>query len=440
MNFAEARLQYGAEIEGLGRKDFIDNFRSHMDSKIKPFCDETGLDFGEAANLFSNMPEKQNGQYRPMDATIDLCAYRDLRLFATGSIDASLAKEFFAESVVQDDNNPNFELGVAVMQNTWRNVLDAGNGTDPRYARYYNAHIDAAWQQIQLEAAFSRSDLNRTMDQPEQGTLETDLRYRPRLRIVDVVSRQSPLNSRVIEIPIVYEVGPDAADRGTADGSLPRESMGVDEVVITMSETGRELEIQDTVRRSSSITIQAIAEHQANRALREENKIVNGIINIIGTGVEASNIIQWPAEPKSADLIELHMSTDDDYMMTTFAGDLEAVVKYADIDPTYASDTMKIASGSRNFIDAMMGAEVIAKRKRDNVPVLATSHAGKTTEPKLIIWDRPNTFEYYTERGGTISDMYREEKVRSMVLRNAHTYGGRLKTDANHCRWVLVIG
>ena len=432
MNFAEARLKYGSELEGMSRPDLLNNFRSHMDSKIKPFCDETGLDAGEAFNLFSAMPEKHNGRYRPMDATIDMCAYRELRLFATGSIDASLGKEFFAESVVQDDNNPNFELGVAIMQNIWRNILDAGQGVDPRYARYYNANIDAAWQQIQLEAAFSRSDLNRTMDQPEQGMLETDLRYRPRLRIVDVVARQQPLSSRVIEIPIVHEVGPEAGDRGTADGSLPRESMGVSEEVITMSETGRELVIQDAVRRSSTITIQAIAEHQANRALREENKIVNGIINVIATGATA---LSWPAEPKSRDLIKLHMIPNNEYAMTTFAGDLEAVVHYADIDPTYASDMMKVGSPARrNFIDAMMGAEVIAKRDEGAIPALSSA------QPQLVIWDRPKTFMYHTERGGTISDMYREEKVRSMVLRNAHTYGGRLKADASHCRWVLTIG
>ena len=437
MNFAEARLKYGKEIEGLSRPDFHQNFASHWESKIKPFCEETNLDFGEAANLFSPMPEKHNGKYRPMDATIDLCAYEGHRLFATGGIDASPACDFFSDRVIEDRNNPSFVLGVAIMQNIWRNVLDAGNGIDPRYARYYDARINAALEQEQLDAAFSRSDLNRTMDQPDQGMLETDRRYRPRLRIIDVIARNQPLNSRAIEIPIVVEVGPQAGDRGTANRNLPRESMGVDETTIAMSETGRELEITDVVRRSSSITIQAIAEHQANRALREENKIVNGIINIIGTN---ATIINWPSEPKSADLIELHMTSDDDYMMTTFAGDLEGVVKYADIDPTYASDAAKIASGNRSFIDTMMGAETIAKRKRDSVPVLAKALGGKAAgDPKLIIWDRPNTFMYYTERGGTISDMYREEAVRAMILRNVHTYGGRLKTDADHCRWVLVM-
>ena len=40
-----------------------------------PFCEQTGLDFGEAANLFSPVPEKVNGRERPLDATIDLCGY-----------------------------------------------------------------------------------------------------------------------------------------------------------------------------------------------------------------------------------------------------------------------------------------------------------------------------------------------------------------------------
>lgn len=431
MNFIEAREKYGKEVEGIKRKDLFDNFQSHFNSKIKPFCQKTRLDAGEAFNLFSPMPEKHNGRFRPWDATMDLCAYAGHRLFATGGIDASPACDFFSDEVMQDDNNPSFELGIAIMQNIWRNVLDSGY-TDPRYARYYNAHINAGFERLAVEAALSRSDLNRTMDQPDQGMLETDRRYRPRLRIVDVVVRIQPLNSRSIEIPIVEEVGEDAGDRGTADGSLPREAMGVDEDTLTMSETGRELEIRDVVRRSSSITIQAIAEHQANRALREENKIVNGIVNVIGTG---ATDISWPANPTSKHLIQLHMTSDDDYMMTTFAGDLEAVVEYANIDPTYASDMMKAATPmNRNFIDSMLGAETIAKRNPEKVPAISGS------KPEMIIWDRPNTFMYYVERGGTISDMYREEKVRAFVLRNVHTYGGRLKTDADHCRWKLTIG
>ena len=429
MNFAEARLKYGAEIEGLSRPDFHANFRSHFDSKIKPFCVETGLDFGEAANLFAPIPEEIAGRARPQDATIDLCAYQGLRLFAQGSIDASPAEDFFSDGVIEDDTNPSFELGVAVMQNIWRNVLDAGNGTDPRYSRYYDERIKDAFEN--MNAAFSRSDLHRTMDQPDQGMLETDHRYRPRLRIVDVVSRNQPLNSRAIEIPIVEEVG-NVSDRGTATRRLPRESMGVAEQSISMSETGRELEIQDTVRRSSSITIQAIAEHQANRALREENKIVNGIINIIGTGAEA---VAWSANPTAEEMIELHMMPDDDYVITTFAGSLKAVVKYAIIDPTYKSDMMMPGSTvSRMFIDSMMGSETIAKRDPANVPILGTD------KERFICWDRPKTFMYYTERGGTISDMYREEQFRAMVLRNVHTYGGRLKADASHCRWRVTLG
>ena len=433
MNFSEAKEKYGKEIGEIGRKDFYQNFRSHLQASIKPFCEETGLDFGEAANLFSPNPEKVNGRYRPFDATIDLCAYLGHRLFAQGSIDASPAKDFFSNAVIEDDKNPSFELGVAIMQNVWRNVLDSGESEDPRYSRYYSQQVDNAFRRNVSDAALSRSDLNRTMDQPDQGPMETDRRYRPRLRIMDVVARNQPLNSKSIEVPIIYEVGVEAADRGTAQRRLPRESMGVGEITATMSETGRELEIQDDVRRSSTITIQAIAEHQANRALREENKIVNAILNIIGTGAEA---VAWPATPTSKDLIQLHMTPDDDYVITTIVGTLGGVVQYANIDPTYASEMMKpTANLSRVFIDSMLGSETIAKRDRTAVTAL-----GSDTKERLLCYDRPNTFMYYTERGGTISDMYREEAVRSFILRNTHTYGGRLKVDAEHTRWLVTFG
>ena len=422
MNFIEARKQYGEELGKLGRKDFNDNFLDHYDKEIRPFCVETGLDFGEVANLFAPEPEKINGRYRPADATIDLMAYQGHRIFADGGVDASPALDFFSDNVIQDKNNPSFELGVGYLQNIWRNVLDGGNEQDPRYTRSYHRAINAA---------FSRSDLNRSLDPWETGELETDRRYRPRLRIPDVVATSRPLSSRNIEIPIVTEVG-DRRDRGTAGGRLPRETMGVAEEQIQMSEVGRELEIQDTVRRSSTITIEAIAEHQMNRALRQENEITNSIINIIGTDATA---VAWSATPTSEEVIELHLTPGDDYLITTFAGSLKAVVKYADVDPSYMSETMKEGfPGRRNFIDSILGQEVIAKRDPANVPALGTD------KERFICWDRPNTFIYYTERGGTIADMYRSEETRSFILRNVLTYGGRLKADASHTRWRVTLG
>lgn len=422
MNFAEAKLKYGKELGKLKRRDFNDNFMKHYDTEIRAFCAETKLDFGEAANLFSPEPEKVNGRYRPQDATIDLLAYRGHRIYSEPGIPASPAKDFFSDEVVQDSKNPSYELGVSYLQNIWRNILDFGNGVDPRYSYGY---------QRQINSAFSRSDLNRTIDPHETGALETDRRFRARLRIADVVAMQEPLKQRTIDIPVVEEVG-DRSDRGTGGRRLPRESMGVSDTTIRMSETGRELEIQDTVRRSSTITIQMIAEHQANRALREENGIVNDIIDIIGTGAEE---VAWSADPTSEDVIKLHLTPDDDYMITTFAGTLMAVVKYADVDPTYMSDVMKQgAPARRNFLDAILGRETIAKRDPAKVPALGTD------KERFICWDRPNTFVYYTERDGTITDMYRSEETRSFILRNVVVYGGRLKEDAEHTRWRVTLG
>ena len=421
MNFTEAKRKYGKEIGGMKREDLDSNFMEHYNSKIKPFCAETKLDFGEAANLFAPEPEKVNGKNRPQDATIDLLAYQGHRIFAEFGIDASPACDFFSDEVIQDNKNPSFELGVAYLQNVWRNIVDSGNGTDFRYTQEYKRVVDSA---------LSRSDLNRTIDPHVTGELETTRQYRPRLGIMDVVARMRPLASRNIDIPIVEEVD-DRDERGTGGRRLPRESMSVSDEKVEMSEVGRELEIQDDVRRSSTITIQMIAEHQANRSLRQENGIVNAIINIIGDGAMA---IAWSATPTSEEIIQLHMSPDDDYTITTIAGSLVAVVKYADVDPSYASSEMKPGTGRRQFIDSIMGREKIAKRDPANIPSLGTG------KERLICWDRPNTFIYYTERGGTIADMYRSEETRSFILRNVLTYGGRLKADANNCRWRVTLG
>ena len=421
MNFLEARLKYGTELGGMTRKDLSDNFMSHYNSKIKPMALETNMDAGEILNLFSSTPEKVNGRYRPQDATIDLLAYQGHRIIAEHGVPASPLCDFFAEDAIQNDENPSFELAVTYLQNIFRNIIDTGQGVDPRYSMSYRRV---------MEGSFSRSDLNRTLDPHATGMLETTRRYRPRLMISDVVGTNEPLRNRTIDIPIVEEVG-QVEETGTGGRRLPRESMGVDEKTVTMSEEGRELEIQDTVRRSSTITIQAVAEHQMNRALRWENTVVNSIINMIAKDATA---VAWPADPTSADLIELHMLPNDVYMITTIAGSLKAVVKYADIDPTTASTESKPGTGQRQFIDSILGQETIAKRDPVNVPQLGTD------KERLIAWDRRNAFAYYTLRGGTISDIYRSEETRSFILRNIHTFGGRLKADADNCRWRITLG
>ena len=386
MNFFEARQEYGQEIGGLTRPDFNANFASHYQSKIRPFCAETGLDFGEAANLFSPDPEKVNGRDRPQDATIDLIAYQGHRVFSQPGITASPMQDFFSDKVIQNEKDPSFELGIAYLQNIPRNILDAGIDVDPRYS--------AGYQRV-INSAFSRSDLNRAVDPYATGMLETDRMFRPRLRIMDVVAYNDPLNSRTIEIPIVSEVG-DRDTRGTGGGRLPREHMDVGEAVITMSEEGRELEVSDNVRRSSSITIEAVARRQANRARRQENDIVNKICNLIIDGAEA---VAWSGTPTSADIIKLHMTPDDDYMITTIVGSLMGVVLYADADVSNMSDTNRPGTAmQRQFLDAILGREVIAKRDITKVTALAGS-----SKERLGCWDRMHTFAYYTERGGTIS-------------------------------------
>ena len=422
MNFFEARKEYGKEIGGMQRTDFNSNFMEHYNSKIRPLCAETGLDFGEAANLFSPVPEKVNGKDRPADATIDLIAYQGHRVFSQPGVTASPARDFFSDKVIQDDKDPSFELGVAYLQNISRNILDAGMDVDPRYSQSYQRAINSA---------LSRSDLNRAVDPWATGMLETDRMFRPRLRIMDVVAYSDPLDSRNIEIPVVEEVG-DRSTRGTGGGRLPREHMDVSEENITMSEEGRELEVSDNVRRSSSITIEAIARRQANRSLRQENDIVNNICNIIINGAEA---VAWSGTPTSEDIIKLHMNPDDYYMITTIVGSLLAVVKYADADVSYNSDTNRPGTAmQRMFVDAMLGRETIAKRDTSKVTELGID------KERLGCWDRMHTFAYYTERGGTIADMYRSEETRSFVLRNVLTYGGRLMEDAAHTRWRVTLG
>ena len=424
MNFVEAREKYGKEIGTMKRNDLNANFRTHFESKIRPFCLETNLDFGEACNLYSPSPEKINGRNRPQDAIIDLMAYKGHRIFNEGGVRSSPARDFFSDKVIQDDDDPSFELGCGYLQNIWRNTLEFGIGVDARYSRAYNRIVNSA---------FSRSDLNRTLDpHATQMMAEPTRRFRPRLRIQDVVAGNEPIESRHIDVPIVTETG-DRENRGTAGRRLPRESMGVSEETVHLSETGRELEIQDTVRRSSTITIQTIAEHQALRALRQENSIVNAIVNIIGTGATP---IAWSATPSVTEVIRLHMTPDDDYVISNIVGQLEAIAMYANVDPTTKSGESKDGVPMRDFIDSMLGTEIIAKRDPDKVPVLK----GGDNKNRIIAWYQMGGFQFYTERGGTISDMYREEAVRSFILRNVITYGGRLKADADNCRWLITFG
>ena len=180
--------------------------------------------------------------------------------------------------------------------------------------------------------------------------------------------------------------------------------------------------------------MEAVTESSRQRTELFENDIVNGIVQEVLNGAQA---VAWSNNPTYKEMMTLHLMLDDNYIFTTFVGTLPGIVEYLAIDPTTTSDNNRPVTPMRNnfmIIDQMLGRETIVKRKAEDVPAL-----GADTDKKFGCWDRPRTFNFYTERGGSLNDQYREESERVQVMRFVLTYGGRKRADADNARAFVTM-
>ena len=410
MDFQQLKSDKFKKLGEIGRKDLADNLEQHLSGEINQFASETKLSLGQSLNLYSPKTEEK----RPRDAILDCIAYRNLRVFEEDGIPASPVRDFF------DKCDANFALGVGFLQNVFSRTVGFGIDKDANFAREY---ID--------NAPNSRANMPRPFNPQQTGPLEKQRNLRPRLRLADVIAVRRTILGDQYEAPIV-ETPTDTKLRPIGENAdVPRYKISLDDKITRTSEIGYELELSDKVRRSPRVTMDAITEIQADKARQTEIAIVNEFCNVVaGNSPTAFNAANgFP----SKDIIKLHLTPKDEYVLTTFVGTLDACVDYMNSDIFFkSSNQIPGTPRQRNYIDLLLGNETIAVKSSDEVSNLGT---GK----KMIAWDRMTTVDYIVEQGGTISETYRENRERVTVISNLHAFASHLRAEASQCRYLITI-
>ena len=402
----------------MSRRDLAANLPKHFHGEIDSFSKEEGISPWEGLNFYSPTPETDK---RPADAVEDVCHYLGVRTTAKGNVPSSSTEEIF-----KPGEGLKSARAVATMCH-FHKVFDSKLLGDVPVLE-----PDGEEMSRTLDSAVNRSDLNKAFNPDTVLPMEVQRNVTTRLRLANVVAGRIPVTGDGGTVPILKTVT-DVEGQGTAGGKVPRYNVEFDSEPLTLTEDGFEVAINDQTRRSSAATIGGIAESIRQRTEFFEQRITNGIVNEILTGIGSDHTFSWSANPSGEDLMELHMVLDDNYILRTFVGTLKGCVSYLAIDPTYTSDVQRPATPDLRrtlAVDAMLGRESIVKRKVEQVPALGTDNNAK----KLGAWDRQNAFNFYTERGGSLNDSYREERDRIQVMRFVISYGGRKRAEIDNCR------
>ena len=398
------------------RSDLAKNLVSEFNAELNNLCEEEGLSVADGLNLISPNPDP--GRYQ--DATLDIMAYYNLPTKLNSRRPAKLSEFFpFVEDPWKDARS--------IVSFSY---LD--DYTDSLMIQKVPELVDP--EQV-LDFALNRGDLERSLARETILPLEVQRDVRNRVSIGQVVAGRLPLAGNKALVPVL-ETMPDVAQTGTGGGRVPRYNLQFDQKDFETSEDGFEIAIRDNVREASGATMEGVMEAIRQKIEHIDNRITNGVIQLIANGATA---VAWSATPTAEQVIELHLTPDDNYMLTTFAGTLNAVAKYASVDPTYASDSVRPGQPrlrNRNLIDAILGQEEIFKRKAANVPAL-----GADTDSKMATWDRMRTANLYTRRGGVNRQnmSYREERDRQLVYRYIFEYAARLREEADNCRYFVTM-
>ena len=413
-------LQEKQKKEGyIGRKDLAKNVINHFDTEIEDFCIVNKLAINDAVQIYSPVPEDSN---RPVNATEDLCKYLGVRTGDEGNVPSSLVVD-----VLPPDSGGKTAKGLATIAH-FNQVFDDSMFTGV-------PTLDGKGNRI--DSALSRSDLNKAFNPDTVLPMEVTRQIALRLRLANVVAGRIPVTGDSGIVPILKS-SEKVGGQGTANRRLPRYSMETDEKPLQLTEDGFEVEISDATRRSSAATVGAISEDIRQKSELFEAAIVNAILNQIGTGIGSDYTLSW-SSATGKDMMELHMMLNDIYMLTTFFGTLKGIVEYLAIDPTYTSDTQRPATPDLRrtmIVDQMLGRETVAKRDVADVPALGNDNNAKV----FCGYDRTKSYNFYTERGGSLNDTYREEADRVQVIRMVMSYGGRKRAEIDNCRVKVTIG
>lgn len=402
-----------AQPDPIKRDDFAANLSEHLLGEIIPFSIETQTPLALAANLYSPGDE---------DAIIDAMRLSDVSL-------RTPAKEVFAGL------EPNSKLTRNSKFTSTMLFFDALH-----FYALFGSMVDSVPLPYRSVIDSAIGDyISDPIKYPSNNEIEVTYTVdrKPRLTLSEVCARIRQVTS---EIPTDLVLDTEFPSPSSNAGGLVRRSslQAEQNTEISFTDMVVELELQNSVLRSSDATMRMIAEWWTQEGFATEDRYVNTILDIIGS---QAGDVAWPATPTSDDLLELHMGTQYAYTLDTFCGQLPGLVLYAGIDPSYASNESArpgTARETRALLSDILGKERIAVRDPAQVEVLLGDPVD--TKNRIIAFGRGSCYEFLMNTNGSMFDQYQINTERAFVMRKVQRVAGRLLPDASQASKLVTIG
>ena len=382
----------------IGRADLAENFSDHI-KEIKKFSAEYGIPLWKGLHLYSLEPDTDKNT-EVKDPIIDSMQRQGFTFYADPVQGRPSSR---AEDVIGRNGNDNSrELGCLYLQELCDRTLS------PKYA-------------------ITRSDLEHPFDPETIGGLETDRRYRLRVKIDDVFASRKPIDAFDFQAPIVNSPTDAGAKSIGEDSADPIYEVDFDKKDTPLTKTSYRLAITDESMARKGATMAALAEVQIQKALQLENAIVNkGLAKLVvkATAAGAST------EMTSKEVIAMFYKPGDMYMIDTIVGAEDAIVAYLDVDLTTNSGNNKAGSASRKRLTDRINDSVLVGKK--------TGVKG-IGEKQMLVFDSGNGMDFVTNNSVDVQETYRDSDNARIVIRNGLWYAIHTRADADQATYLYTL-
>ena len=405
------------EVAGMSREDLIENFPTHYKDKFQSIESDSGGAFttlSQAMNAYSPAIEGDICE----DALLDALTRQDLRMDIHDDVEASTIAEVFQSS---ETNNI---LGTEYLERCFSDSI-------------WSKDVQFAPENV------TRGGQTEPFDPPTYGYYARRM-YQPRVQLRHIIAERIPVSGSEYHPGILDTVEDNAITPVSEGAKLPSWTLTSSEDNVRMRKLGYMIKMSQEFYSDSNRRINLLVKAQRQKAAQVENALVDQGLQMIGadtvTGSDQAGAVAvafTDIQPTNQEVINLHLRPDDNYMIDTLIGTLEAVSGYLTAPIYYASGNMVPgAPRGRNMLDMVVGVETIGKKSPDDVATLKTDPA----KPVMLAFDSKVCLEYCVSRRGMVSQQGMDIEDQTIILTNSHRYGFYLTPESDRCRYRVVFG
>ena len=427
------------EVDPIPREDLASNINTHHPA-IVDFAREYNLSYADALHYHS----PGNG----WDALLETADRLDFVVVPSGNTPLTTMDRAW------NGSDAEFAIAVSLMQEAYHQNIAQGLDKSRRARQHRAMAAQIAEYAKDLLTTELRDEVN--LSNREQEIIEYAVNVRSLLstgfnqptfamtpELDNDYTQQFPLANAVRQrIPIVgntYTAGyldapPDSNLRPNASGDLPSYKYVTGDATTETKEIGFILELGYNVLRSTSVTLAGIMEVQRMKAWQVEYNLTNDAFQTVLGGAEAYTGLG--ATPTRKEIIKLLFSRRGGIMLDTVVGTLDAMVDYADIDPTLQGERQYAGTPRRvSWIDRMIADQNATIRTGDEVSALHDS-----SKEKIGFYDRRYGCDYIVERGGDIQETARDIRARRVDVSNSHNYNFHRRHECAQTAFLATLG